>query len=220
MGRWTFRAALALTLLPYLNAQQMQCSSDLNGECNSCVCCCYRGAVPRYVPDGCDCKAEYGDSFYVMIAIAAATLVTSFLTSIYFINDGSFCGGSSSSSSKRFRFSPFPPPLPPQDAVPQFLLPPVPSNPAYYDPLAAPVVQGAPVAASPPLAAGTVLAGPAPGSPVAAAAAPQAAGAWPYVVMGLPSSPPRQQQQEASMLRTSGTSTPAVGTPLRSTSGG
>lgn len=55
---------------------------------SSCVCCCYKGALPMYRPNGCSCSAYLGPSFGVFMAMAASVLVCSCVTSYYFNGRG------------------------------------------------------------------------------------------------------------------------------------
>lgn len=34
------------------------CGANVKGHCNECICCCYRGAVPAYQPNGCQCQVS------------------------------------------------------------------------------------------------------------------------------------------------------------------
>ncbi|GAX77370.1 hypothetical protein CEUSTIGMA_g4816.t1 [Chlamydomonas eustigma] len=72
------------TLTQNSEAQNKSCGAGLKGYCNECICCCYKGAVPAYVPTGCACEAVYGPSFYVMVSVATAIFLCSVLTSMYF----------------------------------------------------------------------------------------------------------------------------------------
>lgn len=37
---------------------EAMCGANVKGHCNECICCCYRGAVPAYKPDGCQCQVS------------------------------------------------------------------------------------------------------------------------------------------------------------------
>lgn len=51
---------------------------------SSCVCCCFKSAVPAYKPEGCDCKLDFGGPFITTVILAAVTILVSILSSCYF----------------------------------------------------------------------------------------------------------------------------------------
>lgn len=85
-------AACALLLLMGLlclaGAQDGESAcGDLEGECNECICCCYRATVGlvKYRPDDkCGCKADLGEGFGISMGLLGATTIVSIFSGCYF----------------------------------------------------------------------------------------------------------------------------------------
>jgi hypothetical protein len=52
--------------------------------CSGCICCCYKSAIPKYVPSGCECRVQFDSNFIVMAVFVVATFLASGLSSWHF----------------------------------------------------------------------------------------------------------------------------------------
>lgn len=79
-----------LVFLGFQSVQGQQCDDGMQGECNSCICCCYKIGIPRWVPNDCGCKAVVDDNLALTISLVVAAIVLSVIQGCYFTSCGRF----------------------------------------------------------------------------------------------------------------------------------
>eukprot|EP00210_Caulerpa_lentillifera_P002272 g2182.t1 len=68
------------------SGEESQCG-EMEGECNHCVCCCYRSGLDlmKYKPnDDCECESDFAPAFVMSMGLLATSILVSLFTGCYF----------------------------------------------------------------------------------------------------------------------------------------